>query len=116
MVNIAELGIPYPQLVIETTDRFNRESPHIREKFPQRLHRGLVAAWRRIRKKKIITKYLKTADPEIIEATSSKLYAGHRLQRQSQYRRRAQRHRRSSPARFRRKSRRRPRIPSTPDF
>ncbi|MGH7886667.1 MAG: ABC transporter substrate-binding protein, partial [Candidatus Binatia bacterium] len=27
LVNVADLGIPYPQLVIETTERFNREQP-----------------------------------------------------------------------------------------
>ena len=28
LVNIADLGIPYPQQVLETTDRFNRENPN----------------------------------------------------------------------------------------
>ena len=70
LVNIADLGIPYPQQVIETTDRFIRESPHT----VQNLLKGFIegvryVATHRDETKKIITKYLKTADPEILEAT-----------------------------------------------
>jgi ABC-type nitrate/sulfonate/bicarbonate transport system substrate-binding protein len=70
LVNIADLGIPYPQLVIETTDRFNREHPQIVKNFLKGFLEGVrYAATRKEETKKIITKYLKTSDPEILEAT-----------------------------------------------
>ena len=70
LVNIAELGIPYPQQVIETTDRFTRENPYAVKNFVK----GFIEAIRYVathkdETKKIITKYLKVADPEILEAT-----------------------------------------------
>jgi NitT/TauT family transport system substrate-binding protein len=70
LVNIAELGIPYPQLVIETTERFNRENPQTVKNFLKGFIEGFhYAATHKDETKKIITKYLKTADPEILEAT-----------------------------------------------
>ena len=70
LVNIAELGIAYPQLVIETTDRFNRENPHAVKSFLKGFIEGIhYVAANKDETKKIITKYLKTADPEILEAT-----------------------------------------------
>ena len=70
MVNIAELGIPYPQLVIETTDRFNRENPHLVKNFLKGfIESAHYVAAHKEETKRIITKYLKTADPEILEAT-----------------------------------------------
>jgi len=70
LVNIAELGIPYPQTIIETTERFNREHPQIVKSFLKGFIQGIYyAATHRDETKKIITKYLKTADPEILEAT-----------------------------------------------
>ena len=70
LVNIAELGIPYPQLVIETTDRFNRENPQAVKNFLKGFIEGIhYVATHKEETKKIITKYLKTADPEILEAT-----------------------------------------------
>ncbi len=70
LVNIAELGIPYPQLIIETTDRFNRENPHAVKSFLKGFLEGVhYVATHKEETKKIITKYLKTADPEILEAT-----------------------------------------------
>jgi ABC-type nitrate/sulfonate/bicarbonate transport system substrate-binding protein len=70
IVDIAELGIQYPQLVIETTDHFNRENPQAVRSFLKGFIEGLhYAAAHKEETKKIITKYLKTADPEILEAT-----------------------------------------------
>lgn len=70
LVNIAELGIYYPQLVIESTDRFNRENPAIVKNFLKGFIEGIhYAARHKEETKRIITKYLKTADPEILEAT-----------------------------------------------
>jgi NitT/TauT family transport system substrate-binding protein len=70
MVNVAELGIAYPQLVIETTDRFNRENPSLVKNFLKGfIESAHYVATYKEETKKIITKYLKTADPEILEAT-----------------------------------------------
>jgi NitT/TauT family transport system substrate-binding protein len=70
VVNIAELGIQYPQLVIETTDRFNRENPQAVKNFLKGFIEGLYyTVAHKDETKKIITKYLKTTDPEILEAT-----------------------------------------------
>jgi len=70
LVNIAELGIPYPQQVIETTDRFARENPHVVKNFIKGFIEGVrYVATHKEETKKIITKYLKVADPEILEAT-----------------------------------------------
>ena len=70
LVNIAELGIQYPQLVIETTDRFNRENPAAVKSFLKGFIEGVhYVAGNKEETKKTITKYLKTADPEILEAT-----------------------------------------------
>jgi NitT/TauT family transport system substrate-binding protein len=70
LVNIAELGIAYPQLVIETTDRFNRENPKAVKSFLKGFIEGIhYVATHKDETKKIITKYLKTSDPEILEAT-----------------------------------------------
>jgi len=70
LVNVAELGIPYPQLVIETSDRFNRENPQTVKNFLKGFIEGVhYVATHKGETKKIITKYLKTSDPEILEAT-----------------------------------------------
>jgi ABC-type nitrate/sulfonate/bicarbonate transport system substrate-binding protein len=70
LVNIADLGIPYPQLVIETTERFNREQPLVVKNFLKGFIEGIFyAAAHKEETKKTITKYLKTDDPEILEAT-----------------------------------------------
>ena len=70
LVNIADLGIPYPQLVIESTERYNREQPQVVKNFLKGFIEGLhYAAARKEETKKTITKYLKTDDPEILEAT-----------------------------------------------
>jgi len=70
LVNIAELGIAYPQLIIETSDRFNRENPHMVKSFLKGFIEGIYyVATHKDETKKTITKYLKTSDPEILEAT-----------------------------------------------
>jgi NitT/TauT family transport system substrate-binding protein len=70
LVNIADLGIPYPQLVIETTERFNREQPQTVKNFLKGFIDGIhYAASHKEETKKVITKYLSIADPEILEAT-----------------------------------------------
>ena len=70
LVNIAELGIPYPQQAIETTDRFVRENPRTVKNFLKGFIEGVrYAATHKDETKKIITKYLKTTDAEIVEAT-----------------------------------------------
>ncbi|SRR5712692_1917792 len=70
LVNIAELGIPYPQQSIETTDRFARENPRMVKNFLKGFMEGVhYAATHKDETKKTITKYLKTTDPEILEAT-----------------------------------------------
>lgn len=70
LVNLAELGIPYPQLVIETSERIIRENPQLVKNFLKGFIEGLYyVANHKDETKKIITKYLKTSDPEILEAT-----------------------------------------------
>jgi ABC-type nitrate/sulfonate/bicarbonate transport system substrate-binding protein len=70
LVNVADLGIPYPQLVIETTEKFNRAQPQLVKNFLKGFIDGIhYAASHKEETKKTITKYLKTADPEILEAT-----------------------------------------------
>lgn len=70
LVNIADIGIAYPQLVIETSERFNREQPQQVKSFLKGFIEGIYyAAANKDETKKIITKYLKTSDPEILEAT-----------------------------------------------
>jgi NitT/TauT family transport system substrate-binding protein len=70
LVNIADLGIAYPQLVIETSERYNREQPMVVKNFLKGFIEGIYyAASHKEETKKTITKYLKTDDPEILEAT-----------------------------------------------
>jgi len=70
LVNVAELGISYPQLVIETSDRYIRENPQTVKSFLKGFVEGVqYVAAHKDETKKIITKYLKTTDPEILEAT-----------------------------------------------
>lgn len=70
IVNIAELGIPYPQQVIDTTDRFTRDYPHTVKSFLKAFIEGVrYTATHKDETKKLITKYLKTSDPELLEAT-----------------------------------------------
>jgi len=71
LVNIPDLGIPYPQQTIETTDRFVREHPQIVKNFLKGFIEGVYfVAKNKDQTKKAILKYLKTSsDPDILEAT-----------------------------------------------
>ena len=70
LVNLAELSIPYPQQVIETTDRFIKENPQAVKNylkgFISGIHYGLT---NKEGAKKIMAKYLRITDPEILDAT-----------------------------------------------
>jgi ABC-type nitrate/sulfonate/bicarbonate transport system substrate-binding protein len=68
LVNIADLKIPYPQLVIETTERYARENPQTVKSFLKGFIEGVhYAARQKDETKKIMIKYLKTVDPEILD-------------------------------------------------
>ena len=70
LVNLADLGISYPQQVIETTDRFIRENPQGVKNFLKGFIEGVrYAANHKDETKKLIAKYLKVADAELLEAT-----------------------------------------------
>jgi len=70
LVNLADLGIAYPQQVIETTDRFIRENPQGIKNFLKGFIEGVrYAATKKDETKKLIAKYLKVADAELLEAT-----------------------------------------------
>jgi NitT/TauT family transport system substrate-binding protein len=70
LANIAELGIPYPQEIIETTDTFIRENPQVVKSFLKAFAEGIhYAVTRKEDTKKIIAKHLKIRDPEILEST-----------------------------------------------
>ena len=70
LMNIAQLGIPYPQLVIETTDRLNRDNPKLVKGFLKGFVEAIYyGAKFRDETKRVITKYLKISDPEILDAT-----------------------------------------------
>ena len=70
LVNLADLGIAYPQQVIETTDRFIRENPLGIKNFLKGFIEGVrYAATHKDETKKLIAKYLKVDDSELLEAT-----------------------------------------------
>jgi NitT/TauT family transport system substrate-binding protein len=70
VVNIAQLGIPYPQLIIETTDRLTRENPKLVKGFLAGFFEAIYYSARfKDETKKVITKHLRISDPEILEAT-----------------------------------------------
>ena len=70
LVNISDLKIPYPQLVIETTERYARENPQTVKSFLKGFIEGVhFAASHKDETKKIMIKYLKTVDPEILDIT-----------------------------------------------
>ncbi len=70
LLNLADLGIAYPQQVIETTDRFIRENPQGIKNFLKGYIEGVrYAATHKDETKKLIAKYLKVTDAELLEAT-----------------------------------------------
>ena len=71
LVNIPDLGIPYPQQTIETSDRFAREHPQTVKNFLKGFMEGVhFAAKNKDHTIKAILKYLKgSSDPDILEAT-----------------------------------------------
>jgi NitT/TauT family transport system substrate-binding protein len=70
LVNLADLKFPYPQLVIEATERYVREHRHIAKSFLKGFIEGVhYAASRKEETKKIMIKYLKTVDPDILDVT-----------------------------------------------
>jgi NitT/TauT family transport system substrate-binding protein len=70
LVNIADLKIPYPQLVIETTERYARRNPQTVKSFLKGFIEGVhYAARHKDETKKIMTQYLKTVDREILDIT-----------------------------------------------
>jgi NitT/TauT family transport system substrate-binding protein len=70
LVNIADLKIPYPQLVVESTERYVRQNPQTVKSFLKGFIEGVhYAANQKNETKKIMTKYLKTVDPEILDIT-----------------------------------------------
>ena len=70
LVNLADLGIAYPQQVIETTDRFIRENPQGVKNFLKGFIEGVrYAGTYKDETKKLIAKYLKVTDAELLEAT-----------------------------------------------
>lgn len=70
LVNLADLGIAYPQQVIETTDRFIRENPQGIKNFLKGFIEGVrYAGTYKDETKKLIAKYLKVDDAELLEAT-----------------------------------------------
>ena len=70
LVNLADLAIPYPQQVVETTDRFIRENPHMVKNFLKGFLESVhYAASHKDETKRLIAKYLKVADAELLEAT-----------------------------------------------
>jgi len=70
LTNLAELGIPYPQVGVEITDRLARENPQLVKNFLKGLIAGIHYGFtNKEGTKKIIAKYLKITDPEILEGT-----------------------------------------------
>jgi NitT/TauT family transport system substrate-binding protein len=70
LVDMAPLGIPYPQQVFETTDRLIRERPQLVKNVLKGFIAGLNYGFTHPEQtKRIMAKYLKISDPEILERT-----------------------------------------------
>ena len=70
LVNLAEQSLAYPQQVVETTDRFIRENPQAVKSYLKGFIGGIhYALTNKEGAKKIMAKYLRITDPEILDAT-----------------------------------------------
>src|SRR5262249_52862872 len=70
LVSMFKLGIPYPQGVIETTDRLIHENPQLIKNFLKGFIAGIHYGFtNKEGTKKIMSKYLNMNDPEILEST-----------------------------------------------
>ncbi|HKA32379.1 MAG TPA: ABC transporter substrate-binding protein [Candidatus Binatia bacterium] len=70
LVNLAEQSLAYPQQVVETTDRFIRENPQAVKNYLKGFIGGIhYALTNKEGAKKIMAKYLRITDPEILDAT-----------------------------------------------
>lgn len=70
LVNLADLKIPYPQLVIETTERYVKQNPQIVKNFLKGFIEGVhYAASHKEETKKAMIKHLKTVDADILDVT-----------------------------------------------
>jgi len=70
LVNLAEQSLAYPQQVIETTDRFIKENPQAVKNYLKGFIGGIhYALTNKEGAKKIMAKYLRITDPEILDAT-----------------------------------------------
>lgn len=70
LLDIATLKIPYPQLVVETTEKYVRTEPQTVKKFLKGFIEGAHFAKKNPdATKKAMTQHLKTQDPDILEAT-----------------------------------------------
>ncbi|HEY1267916.1 MAG TPA: ABC transporter substrate-binding protein [Candidatus Binatia bacterium] len=70
LVNLAEQSLAYPQQVVETTDRFIRENPQAVKNYLKGFIAGIhYALTNKEGAKKIMAKYLRITDPEIMDAT-----------------------------------------------
>ena len=70
LVSMFEQGIPYPHGVIETTDRFTKENPQLIKNFLKGFLAGIQYGFtNKEGTKKVMSKYLRMTDPEVLEAT-----------------------------------------------
>jgi NitT/TauT family transport system substrate-binding protein len=70
LANLAELQIPYPQAVVETTDRLIREEPQLVKNYLRGLIAGVhYGVTHPEQTKTILDKYVKIKNPEFLSAT-----------------------------------------------
>jgi NitT/TauT family transport system substrate-binding protein len=70
LANLAELQIPYPQAVVETTDRLIREEPQLVKNYLRGLIAGVhYGVTHTEQTKAILDKYVKIKNPEFLSAT-----------------------------------------------
>jgi NitT/TauT family transport system substrate-binding protein len=70
LANLAELQIPYPQAIVETTDRLIREEPQLVKNYLRGLIAGVhYGVTHPEQTKAILDKYVKIKNPEFLSAT-----------------------------------------------